>query len=113
MPVKVENQEETAFIILDGKNECTTITFGLVTAPTTFQRLMDKVLHRLYDFYVAYLEYILLHSLTWEDHFKHLTIVFEKLRVAGIKVKEKTCTFGEASCVYLGYVVGSGEVKPM
>ena len=29
--------------------------FRLVTAPSTFQRLMDKVLHELHEFSVAYL----------------------------------------------------------
>ena len=63
--------------------------FGLVTAPSTFQRLMDEILHRLHNFSVAYLDNILIHSLTWEDHLVHLTTVFEKLRAAGLTVKEK------------------------
>ena len=74
---------------------------------------MDKVLHREHDFSVAYPDDIFIHSFIWDDHLKHLTIVFEQLRGAGLKVWEKKCTFWETSCVYLGYVVGSGEVKPM
>ena len=37
VPVKVEHQEKTAFITPYGKNEYTTMPFGLVTAPLTFQ----------------------------------------------------------------------------
>ena len=48
--VKVEHQEKTALITPYGKYEYTTMPFGLVTAPSTFQRLMDKVLHGLHEF---------------------------------------------------------------
>ena len=31
----------------------------------------------------------------------HLAVVFERLREVGLRIKEKKCTFGEASHVYL------------
>ena len=39
--------------------------------------------------------------------------MFEKLKAAGLTVKEKKCIFGKANCEYLGYFVGSGTVQPM
>ena len=39
--------------------------------------------------------------------------MFAKLKEAGLIVKERKCTFGEANCEYLGYIVGSSTVKPM
>ena len=45
--------------------------------------------------------------------FRKFSFVFEKLREAGLTVKETKCAFGEATCIHLGYVVGSGTVKPM
>ena len=68
VPVKAEHQEKTAFITPYGKYEYTTMPIGLVKATFTFQRFKDKVLHGLYEFSVAYLDDILIHSLTWEDH---------------------------------------------
>ena len=87
--------------------------FGLVTAPSTFQGLMDKVLHRLHEISLSYLEDILIRSLTWEEHFKHLDILYNKLRKAGLRVKQKKSSFTNASCGYFGYIVGSGEIKLM
>ena len=87
--------------------------FGLISAPSTFQRLMDEVLDGLHEFTVAYLDDILIHSQTWDQHMKHLDTVFTKLRKAGLNVKERKCTFASGSCVYLGHVVGNGSVKPM
>ena len=42
-----------------------------------------------------------------------MEIVFDKLREAGLKVKERKCTFGSGNCIYLGHVVGNGLVQPM
>ena len=74
---------------------------GFFTAPSTFQRFMDKVLHGLHEFSVAYLEDILIHSLNWEEHLKHLDVVFNKLREAGLRVKQKKCIFPMLSVVTL------------
>ena len=87
--------------------------FWLISAPSTFQRLMDGLLNGLHDFTVAYLDDIIIHSDTWENHLNHMEIVFDKLREAGLKVKERKCTFGSGSCIYLGHVVGNGLVQPM
>ena len=57
--------------------------------------------------------YIIIHSDTWENHLNHIEIVFDKLREAGLKAKERKCNFGSGNCIYLGHVVGNGLVKPM
>ena len=67
----------------------------------------------LLDFTVAYLDDIVIHSNTWENHLNHMEIVFDKLREAELKVKERKCTFRSGSCIYLGHVVGNGLVQPM
>ena len=67
----------------------------------------------LLDFTVAYLDDIVIHSNTWENHLNHVEIVFDKLREAELKVKERKCTFGSGSCIYLGHVVGNGLVQRM
>ena len=38
--------------------------------------------------------------------------VLQRLDEAGLTVKMSKCQFGMARCVYLGHVVGSGEVRP-
>ena len=87
--------------------------FGLVSAPSTFQRLMDEMLHGLHEFSVAYLDDILIHSATWAEHVHHLTQVFGRLRSAGLRVKERKCSFAKNKSVCLGYVVGGGTIEPM
>ena len=43
----------------------------------------------------------------------HLTQVVDRLRSAGLRVKERKCSFAKNKCVYLGYVVGGGTIDPM
>ena len=43
---------------------------------------------------------------------EHVRNVLEKLRQAGLTVKQKKCQFATARCAYLGHVIGSGEVRP-
>ena len=113
VPVNHEHVEKTAFVTPYGKYEYLTMPFGLVTAPSIFQRLMDKVLHWSHDFSVAYLDNILIHSVTWKEHIEHLTKVFDKLRAAGLTVKEKKCKYDEVNCAYLNYIMVSSMVQPM
>ena len=107
--VSPEPKEETAFITPYGKYQFTTMPFGLLSAPSTFQRLMEEVLHGLHEFSVAYLDDILIHSATWAEHVHYLIQVFDRLRSAGLRVKERKCSFAKIKCVYLGYVVGVAQ----
>ena len=97
VPVSPEHKQKTAFITPYGKYQFTTMPFGLVSAPPTFQRLMDEVLHGLHEFLVAYLDDILIHSATWAEHVHHFTQVFDRLRSVGLRVKEKKCSLLETS----------------
>ena len=85
--------------------------FGLSGAPATFQRLMDRVLRGLDSFSAAYLDDVIIFSMSWESHLEHLRAVFQRLREAGLTAKPRKCQFGMQQCSYLGHVVGSGVVK--
>ena len=87
VPMGEDSREKTAFVTPYGKYQFVTMPFGLVSAPSTFQRLMDHVLHGLHSFSTAYLDDILICSDTWEEHVQHLTKVFGRLREAGLHIK--------------------------
>ena len=72
VPMEKSRQEKTAFITPWGKYEFTTMPFGLVAAPSTFQRLMDQIFHDTHQYVVAYLDDIIVHSQTWDEHIYHL-----------------------------------------
>jgi SMC interacting uncharacterized protein involved in chromosome segregation len=60
-------------------------SFGLINRPVTYQRYINNVLFEyLDDFYIVYLDDILIYSENPEEHEIHVYKVLEKLRLAGL-----------------------------
>ena len=74
--------------------------------------MMDRVLRGLEPFSADYIDDIIVFSGSWREHIGHLREVLLRLRKSNLTVKLKKCQFGMGECVYLGYVVGNGEVRP-
>jgi hypothetical protein len=53
----------------------------------------------------------LIFSQRWEDHIKHVKTIFELLKKEKLYIKLSKCEFGKNSLVYLGYIVGNGQLK--
>lgn len=111
IPVHLKDQPKTAFQTPWGKYEFTRMPFGLMNAPATFQRSMNLVLQGLEQFANCYIDYIVVHSKTWQDHVKHVRTVLERLKQYGLTANPKKCVWGVAEIGYLGYTVGRGKVR--
>ena len=90
----------------------TVMAFGFRNAPSTFQRMVNNLLVGLSNC-EAYLDDLVVYSTTWCEHVAHLKAVFERLSGANLTINLAKCEFGQATIVYLGKVVGSGEVRPV
>ncbi|KAJ1160771.1 hypothetical protein NDU88_001264 [Pleurodeles waltl] len=106
-------KEKLAFSTPDGHCQFTVMPFGLKNAHDKFQSLVNKDLAGLEEFSAAYLDDIAVFSFTWQDHLIHLGKVLEALRKAGLTVKASKCQIGQSQVVYLGHLVGGGQVKPL
>ncbi len=109
--VAAKDQHKTAFATPWGLYEFKRMPFGLRGAPATFQRMIDRLLRGLDDSTNAYIDDIVIFSLTWEEHVRHITLVLERLLKANLTIKPKKCQFGMRQCNYLGFGVGSGVVQ--
>ena len=72
---------------------------------------MNVVLEDLEDMSSTYIDDVIVHSKTWEEHLVHLRIVLERLRKNGLTAKPSKCEWGASSLTYLGHVVGAGKVS--
>ena len=112
VPMQEESRPLTAFTTPFGLFQFRVMPFGLHGAPATVQRMMDNLLGDCTAYAAAYLDDVVIHSTTWEEHIRHLTDVLQRLKEAGLTIRPKKCQFGMDRCSYLGHVVGNGEVRP-
>ena len=82
------SKAKTAFVTLFGKYQFEALPFGLAQAQAYFQQLISIVLQGCSDFTMTYLDDIIIFSKNEEEHLKHIEIIFQKLKEAGLKLKE-------------------------
>ncbi len=112
LPIREKDKAKTTFwgVNSHGKDclyQWKFLPFGLKNAPAKFQRVMDKILAGL-DFVRCYIDDIVVYSDTVEEHQIHLKIVFEWLKVHGLRLHPGKCKFFQESVEYLGYVIYPG-----
>ena len=113
VPIKEEDQTYTAFLTDQGLMQFKYMPFGLVNALAIFCRMVRKLLYDV-NYVDAYVDDIVPHTTTWDDHnFMHtLRQVLQKLRQHGLMAKPSKCEIGHAKLDLLGHVVGGGSIQP-
>ena len=79
--IKDVDVHKTAFRMRYGHYEFLVMLFGMTNVPTAFIGLMDCVFRPYVDqFFIVFIDDILVYSIDWEDHDTHLQVVLETLR---------------------------------
>ena len=104
MVLSEKSRPKMAFVSSYGKWEFKRCPFGLAQAPAYFQRLVNEVLSGL-SFAFGYLDDILVFSPDMESCLECLRLLFERLRVADLKLKEIKCNFLKRHIQYFGHIV--------
>jgi len=86
--------------------------FGLCIASTTFICVMNEFFRPFINkFVIWYLDDILVFNRTWDEHVIHVRQVFDTFKNNKWCVKLSKREFGKKSLVYLGNIIGGGEIK--
>lgn len=112
VPVTEKDKMKTAFCTPFGLFEWNRMPFGLCNAPSTFQRLMERIFGDQHcQSLLLYLDYVIVFSSTVEEHVSRLDVVLGRLQQEGLKAKLEKCSFFQSEVSYLGHVVSRDGVS--
>ncbi|KAL1263544.1 hypothetical protein QQF64_006283 [Cirrhinus molitorella] len=111
VPVTEGDRPKTAFCTPFGLFEWNRMPFGLCNAPSTFQRLMERLFgDQRHQSLLLYLDDIVVFSSSVTQHLERLEVVLGRLKREGLKAKLEKCAFFKQQVKYLGHVVSSQGV---
>lgn len=112
VPVAEADRSKTAFCTPFGLFEWNRIPFGLCNAPSTFQRLMQRIFgDQQCQSLLLYLDDIVVFSSTFPQHLERLEVVLQRLQQEGLKAKLSKCLFFQQEVSYLGHVISANGVS--
>ena len=96
-----------------GKYEYQKLPMGLSNSPDIFQEKMSTLFGDL-EYVRTYIDDLLITTMSnWDDHLRHLEIVFHRLEKAGLKINAKKSFFGREKLEYLGYWITRNGIQPV
>ena len=87
------------------------IPFVISSAPAIFQRAMEGLFQDLPDV-IVYLDDVLVTGPNKEEHLKNLDKVMDRLKSAGVTLKQPKCIFLAPSVEYLGHIIDKDGLHP-
>lgn len=108
--MKEEDIEKTAFACREGLLEFLRMPFGLVNAPATFQRAMNRVLRPFLNKYVmVYMNDIIIYSKGADKHKEHVDAVLKRIHEVGMVLNKEKCEYGKKELGILGHIVSKED----
>ena len=106
------DREKTAFVTQGGLYEFRVMPFGLVNAPATFERLMERVLRGIaWSECLVYLDDILVFGPDFGTTLARLESVLDQLGGGGgLKLKAKKCQLFQEEIPFLGHIVSAAGI---
>ena len=112
LQVKEVDVPKTAFRTRYGHYEFLVMSFGLMNASVAFMDLMNRVFRPYLDqFFVVFIDDILVYSKDAQEHEHHLRIVLQTLRENQSFAKLSKCDFWLKEVSFLGHIVSAEGIR--
>ena len=109
--LELDSQEYLTVNTSKGLFTNTRMPFGISTAPSIWEREMDRILAGVGGT-VCYMNDTLVVGENKSQHDERLMAVLQKLNKAGLKLKREKCEFNKSQIEYLGHVITSRGIQP-
>ena len=110
----VLDEESTEIVTINthkGLYKVNRLLFGVASAPSLFQRIMENILRELARVSV-YFNDIFVTGKTIEEHLANLEAVLSQLETACLRLKRNKCAFLLPSFEYLGHRISGQGIQP-
>ena len=111
LQLDAKSRPYTAMCTPLGLKQYTVVPFGLSISPAVFNRALRKILVGI-KFLEIFMDDLLVHTPTWEEHLITLEEVFQRFQRHRISVKPDKCELGTRGLEFLGHWVGDGIQAP-
>ncbi|KAI4885438.1 hypothetical protein NFI96_003949 [Prochilodus magdalenae] len=109
VPIKIDSRKYLTITTHKGMFCYNRLPFGITSAPSIFQRIMDQVLQGLPNVH-CFLDDILITGQDEAHHLRNLEAVLSRLGKVGLRVQKEKCEFFKDSLEYLGHTIDSVEL---
>jgi hypothetical protein len=107
-----QSRKYTGFRTPFGMFEFNVLPMGLCNSPATFMRMMNRIFGDLYDkFLVVYMDDLLIHSETEEEHIKHITEILRRFKDNQLHLKLSKCLFMKSEVHFCGLNVSNQGIS--
>ena len=108
LKIRSKDVPRTAFRTQYGHYEFLVMLFGLTNAPAIFMDLMNRIIQPYLDqFFIVFIDDILIYSGSKEDHEENLRVVLQILRENQLYAKFSKCQFWLDSVAFIGHVISA------
>ena len=100
--VRPSDVHKTAFVTIGQHYEFLRMPFGMVNIGMAMTRAVRRLLERM-DNVVDYIDDLLVHTKTWEEHLQVLEEIFKRLKAANLVASPRKCELGATQVDFLGH----------
>lgn len=112
IPLSDRAKELTSFRSEDGQFHFLKMPFGLCNAPASFQRMVNALFSNLRGLNLqVFIDDICVANRTWQEHLDMLSVVFDLLIKANLKIKASKCVFGASHVIFLGHKLSRDGIE--